>query len=327
MKRTAALFTAVSIALTAAGCSAPPASEPLTVTGTYFDTVTEIEVWGGNQKIMDRCNEICEYYEQLLSPTIEESDVSAVNRSGGEPTEVSEETAELIRTGLEYGEISDGMFDITIASVSSLWNFTDNKTKTLPDPAALAEAVRHVDYRKVKVDGNTVTLTDPDAKIDLGGIAKGYIADRLKDYLKSMGIEHALINLGGNMLSLGGRPDGTPFRIGLQKPFASTGTAITSLQVTDQSVVTSGNYERYFRKDGKIYHHILDPRTGYPIQNNLYQVTIISDSSVDGDALSTTCYALGLEKGMKLIESMDGVEAVFVTDDYKIHKSSGVVLD
>ena len=327
MKRTAALFTAVSIALSAAGCSSPPASEPLTMTGIYFDTVVEVQVWGGDQEIIDRCDEICAYYEQLLSPTSEDSEVSAVNRAGGAPVEVSEETAELIKTGLEYGGLSGGMFDITIASASSLWNFTDNEDRTIPDAAALAEAVTHIDYRKVHVEGNTVTLSDPDAKIDLGGIAKGYIADRLKEYLKSEGIEHALINLGGNMLAVGNRYDGTPFRIGLQKPFDSTGTVLTALEITDQSVVTSGNYERYFEKDGTIYHHILDPGTGYPIQNNLYQVTIISDSSVDGDALSTTCYALGLERGMDLIESLDGVEAVFVTDDYEIHPSSGVTLD
>lgn len=327
MKRTAVLFTAVSIALSAAGCSSPPASEPLTMTGIYFDTVVEVQVWGGDQEIIDHCDEICAYYEQLLSPTIEDSEVSAVNRAGGVPVEVSEETAELIKTGLEYGDLSGGMFDITIASASSLWDFTDSEDRTIPDTAALAEAVTHIDYRKVQVEGNTVTLSDPDAKINLGGIAKGYIADRLKEYLKSEGIEHALINLGGNMLAVGNRYDGTPFRIGLQKPFDSTGTVLTALEITDQSVVTSGNYERYFEKDGTIYHHILDPGTGYPLQNNLYQVTIISDSSVDGDALSTTCYALGLEGGMDLIESLDGVEAVFVTDDYEIHQSSGVTLE
>ena len=123
-------------------------------------------------------------------------------------------------------------------------------------------------------------------------------------------------------MTLGGKPDGSSFRIGLQKPFSQSGEILGILPVSDQSIVTSGNYERYFKKDGVLYHHILDPSTGYPVQNNLYQVTIISDQSVDGDALSTTCYALGLEEGMKLIQSLDGVEAIFVTDDYTIHKSS-----
>ena len=303
------------------GCSSPGKNESLSMTGLYFDTVIQIEVWGADRSVLDECETICEHYEQLLSPTIETSEVSQINRAQGNPVTVSEETAELIRLGIEYGELSHGKFDITVASATDLWNFHDNEEKNLPDDNELAEAVSHIDYHNVKIDGNTVTLTDPDARIDLGGIAKGYIADKLKEYLKDQDIEHALINLGGNMLALGGRPDGSDFKIGIQKPFATDGTVLTSLSVTDQSVVSSGNYERYFEQDGVIYHHILDPDTGYPIQNNLYQVTIISDSSVQGDALSTTCYALGLEDGMELIKSMDGVEAVFVTNDLKLHKT------
>ena len=258
--------------------------------------------------------------------TVEDSEISAINRAGGQPVDVSDETAELIKLGIEYGELSGGLFDITIAPASTLWDFKDNESGTLPDAGALKEAVTHIDYRQIQVDKDTVTLSDPDARIDLGGIAKGYIADRLKDYLEEEGVRHALINLGGNMAAVGDRYGGGPFRIGLQKPFASEGTAMTSVEITDQSVVTSGCYERYFEKDGTIYHHILDPRTGYPIQNGLYQVTIISDSSADGDALSTACYALGLEKGMELIESLEGIEAVFVTSDYEIQATSGVTL-
>ena len=189
----------------------------------------------------------------------------------------------------------------------------------------MAEAVTHIDYHCIKVEGNTVTLTDPEARIDLGGIAKGYIADRLKEYLKDEGIEHALIDLGGNMLTLGRRYDGNDFRIGIQKPFADTGTAMAVVSVNDKSVVTSGDYERYFEKDGVIYHHILDPDTGYPVQNDLDQVTIISDQSVDGDALSTTCFAMGLEDGLELIRSLDGIEAVFVTKDGEMHTSSNEI--
>lgn len=303
------------------GCSSPPKNESLSMTGIYFDTVVQIEVWDAQQTILDECEEICAQYEQLLSPTIETSEVSKINQAQGAPVTVSDETAQLIRLGIEYGEISQGKFDITIASATNLWDFRDNKEKEIPDAEALSEAVSHINYHSVKVDGNTVTLTDPEAKIDLGGIAKGYIADKLKEYLKNQGVEHALINLGGNMLALGGRPDGSDFRIGIQEPFAADGTVLTNLSISDKSVVSSGNYERYFEKDGIIYHHILDPDTGYPAQNNLYQVTIISDSSVQGDALSTTCYALGLEAGMELIQNTDGVEAVFVTDDLEVHKT------
>ena len=290
--------------------------------GMYFDTVVQIEAWGASQEIMDHCRQMCEEYEQILSATRDTSEISEINHAKGQPVTVSDETAELIVKGIEYGDLSDGLFDITIEPASSLWNFTDNPEGELPDEDALAEAVSHIDYRCIQVEGNTVTLTDPEAQIDLGGIAKGYIADRLKEYLESQGIEHALIDLGGNMLTLGGRYDGNDFRIGLQEPFADTGTVIAAVTVNDQSVVTSGDYERYFEKDGVIYHHILDPDTGYPIQNDLDQVTIISDESVDGDALSTTCFALGLEDGLELIQSLDGIEAVFVTKDGEIHTSS-----
>ena len=307
------------------GCTVPPKSESLTMTGTYFDTVVQIEVWGADQEIMEHCRQMCEDYEQMLSATIETSEISRINNAGGEPVEVSDETAGLIEEGIKYGDISDGRFDITIAPATDLWNFTDNEEKILPDPDELAEAVTHIDYHCIKVEGNTVTLTDPEARIDLGGIAKGYIADRLKEYLKDEGIEHALIDLGGNMLTLGRRYDGNDFRIGIQKPFADTGTAMAVVSVNDKSVVTSGDYERYFEKDGVIYHHILDPDTGYPVQNDLDQVTIISDQSVDGDALSTTCFAMGLEDGLELIRSLDSIEAVFVTKDGEMHTSSNEI--
>lgn len=304
------------------GCTSPPKNEALQINGIYFDTVVQIQAWGTSERIMNHCKELCEYYENLFSSTIDTSDVSLINQSGGQPVQVSDETAELIKKGIEYGELSGGRFDITIDSASRLWEFKDNEAKQVPDPNELEAAVRHIDYRNIELNGNTVTLSDPETRIDLGGIAKGYIADRLKEYLKSEGVEHALINLGGNMVAVGNRYDGKDFCIGIQKPFEETGVSLAAVSISDCSVVTSGDYERYFEKDGVIYHHILDPDTGYPVQNNLDQVTIISDNSVDGDALSTTCYALGLDEGMNLIRSLDDVEAVFVTKDGEIHKSS-----
>ena len=157
--------------------------------------------------------------------------------------------------------------------------------------------------------------------LDLGAIAKGYIADKLKEYLVENGVEHALINLGGNILIIGDKPDGSKYNIGIQKPFDQTGQPITSVKVSDTSLVTTGIYERCFEKDDTLYHHILDPATGYPCQNNLYSVTIVTKSSVMADALSTTCFLLGLKDGMELINSLEGVEALFITDDYELHYS------
>ena len=174
-----------------------------------------------------------------------------------------------------------------------------------------------------QVDGCTVTLTDPEAAIDLGGIAKGYIADRIKDYLVSQGVKSAIIDLGGNILCVGKRPDGEPFRIGIQRPFADRSETAAIVEIDGKSVVSSGIYERYFEKDGVLYHHILNPDTGYPYDNGLVSVTIISDESVDGDGLSTSCFALGLEKGMELIDSLPDVYAVFITEDGQLHFSEG----
>lgn len=321
MKKAALLFITILLIVTLISCSSPQKSEKLTVTGIYFDTVIQIDAWGTKASTLEHCKTICEDYENLFSNKIETSEISKINASAGNPVKVSEETLELISRGIDYCELSGGKFDITIAPLSDLWNFTDNPNGNLPEQSAIEEARSHVGYKTIQVDKDscTVTLNDPQAKIDLGGIAKGYIADRLKAYLKSEGVEHALINLGGNVLALGTAYDGTPFRIGIQKPFDEQNSTIDILEIEDRSVVSSGIYQRYFEKDGTIYHHILNPETGYPYSNNLLQATIISDRSMDGDALSTCCFALGLNDGSTLIESLDHVQAIFVTEDYQLH--------
>lgn len=321
MKKSFFYFITIMLLLALTSCSSPRRDEKLSVTGIYFDTVIQIDAWGVSTSVLDECKKICENYESLFSNKIETSEISRINASAGTPVKVSQETIDLIALGLDYCELSGGKFDITIAPLSDLWNFTDLPEHTVPDAGAIEEARSHVDYRKVLVDENacTVTLQDPQAKIDLGGIAKGYIADRLKEYLKKEGIEHALINLGGNVLTLGTSFDGSPFRIGIQKPFDEQNTPIDIVEIQDRSVVSSGVYQRYFKKDGKLYHHILNPETGYPYANHLLQATVITGSSADGDALSTCCFALGLEEGSALIESLEDVQAVFVTDDYRLH--------
>ena len=167
----------------------------------------------------------------------------------------------------------------------------------------------------------SVRLTDPNAVLDVGAIAKGYIADRVKDYLKENGVRHAVISLGGNVLTLGTKTDGSKYNIGIQRPFDKTGSAVTSVKIADQSVVTTGIYQRYFEIDGKKYHHVLTPSTGQPCENSLYSVSIITDSSLTADALSTICYLMGPKKGMKLVNQLDNVDAIFITNDGKLHYS------
>lgn len=299
-------------------------------TGFYFDTVITVTLYDpADEGLLDHCFEMAEDYENMLSRTVPGSDVWNINHSDSKPVTVSSDTAKLLQTALSWAELTDGKIDPTIGGVSSLWSFKGKEKAAggdLPSGQAIREALSHVDYRRVTVDGQKVTLADPEAVIDLGFIAKGYIADRMKSYLLSQKVKSALINLGGNILTLGSRTDGSPFQVGIQKPFAPKGTAAAVLPAADLSVVSSGSYERYFEKDGKIYHHILDTKTGYPVWNNLSSVTVLSASSAEGDALSTACFVLGLKEGMALIESLPDTEAVFITDDGVLHASGGVTL-
>jgi thiamine biosynthesis lipoprotein len=164
-------------------------------------------------------------------------------------------------------------------------------------------------------------------KVDLGAIAKGYAADEVARILKENGVKHAIINLGGNVMTIGGNPNGKPWRIGIQDPYNPRGEYLGILPIKDKTVVTSGTYERYFIENGKRYHHILDPDTGYPTDNKLDSVSIITDKSIDGDGLSTSTLLLGLDEGMKLIEKLENVEAIFVTSDKQVYVSSGLKKD
>lgn len=319
------VITITFIATALCGCNG--AQNSISRTGIYFDTVIQVTIYDSGktsdgEACLEGCFELAKRYEDMLSPTVEGSDIWNINHSEGKAVEVSNETAGLLATALYYCDMTNGKVDLTVETVSSLWDFHADSGQ-VPDSVIIADAVSHVDYRNVEINGSSVTLHDPEASVGLGFIAKGYIADKMKEYLLSQGVKSALINLGGNLLAIGSKPDGSSFNFGIQKPFDAQGTPITTLSVSDGSLVSSGVYERYFYENGILYHHLLDPDTGYPIQNNLLGVTILSDSSTVGDALSTTCFVLGLEDGMRLIETLEDVEAVFITDDYELHYSSG----
>ena len=323
------LTTLVIVCAYTFGCSRN--YEPVTETGFYLDTVIQITLYDtdGRDSCLENiqeCFTMIDRYENLFSATIEDSDIWNINHSGGAPITVSDDTVSLLQTALYYSEMSDGQVDVTVLPLSSLWGFGSAGNAHKPDDDAIQEALSHIDYRTVRIDSNTVTLSDPEASVDLGFIAKGYIADRLKEYLVNQGVESACINLGGNLITIGNKPDGQPYRIGIQKPFADEGEIITAIDVTDSSVVSSGVYERYFYEDDILYHHLLDTSTGYPSNNNIAGVTILSPSSADADALSTTCFFLGVDKGMELIESLDDTEALFITTDGSLIHSDGFPL-
>lgn len=302
-------------------------SEPISRTGFYFDTVIQITLYDTvDETILDGCFALAEKYENLFSATKEGSDVWKINHAGGETVTVSEETVSLLTTATDYANATEGAIDPTIRPVSELWDFGSDGDPRVPEDAAIKTALSHVSYDHIRFGTapsdetgepvlRTVTLTDPKAAVDLGFIAKGYIADKMKEYLLSQGVASACISLGGNVLAIGEKPDGAPFRIGIQEPFAEEGTTIDTVEIRDTSVVTSGIYERCFYEDGVFYHHVLDTSTGYPVDNELASVTIICDSSTRADALSTSCLCLGLDKGRKFLDAEKDVAYLFITKD------------
>lgn len=293
---------------------------PIQKTGFFFDTVITITLYdGGKEYLLEECMQLCQKYENLFSKSIKDSDVSRINQAEGKPVSVSDETISLLNTCQKLAEWTDGKFDVTIASASFLWDF---EQAILPKDSDIKNALSSIDYRNIVISGNTVTLLHQ-AQLDLGGIAKGYIADAIKSYLIEHGITSGIIDLGGNMVVIGTKPDHTHYRIGIQEPFEVRGQSIAILSVSDCSIVTSGIYERYFEKD-QIYHHILDPATGYPVENGLYSVTILTEKSILADGLSTGCFLLGKEKALKLIESLSDTEAIFIDSDYQISYTSGL---
>lgn len=314
----------------AAGCAAalvlrPRRTEPISRSDFLLNTFITITLYDcEEEEILDGAVDLCREYEERFSKTISSSEIYRINhRAEGEDRfQLSEETAKLIAEGLYYSELSDGAYDLTIEPLSTLWNFSGGRT-TVPPREEIEAAAARVDWRRLRLEGNCLTLLTPDVTLDLGSIAKGYIADRIKEYLLAQGVESATINLGGNVLCVGEKPSGEPFYIGLQKPFDDRNEIVANLEIRDASVVTSGVYERHFVENGVNYHHLLDPKTGYPYENGLISVTIVSPLSVDGDALSTTCFALGLEEGMALVDGLPDTYGYFITDDYEMHYSEG----
>ena len=367
IRRILAVFLILTLIIPQAGCGSNGENyQGIAKTGFYLDTVCTITIYGvdpdsdlgkelseadeeGQQKrifqlITDAFLE-CDRCEKVLSKTISSSEISQINAAGGRAVTVSDMTAEVIEKGLEYGTLSNGVFDITIGKATDLWNFhdfqieeasdseteNDKEADPLPDPELLKEAVSHVDYRKVKVDDDQVALQDPEMEIDLGGIAKGYIADHLTRWLEERGVVSAVIDLGGNIVAIGGKSAGLlelpkqDFTIGIKDPKSESGQLLGVFSCSDKTVVTSGTYERYVVKDGKKYHHILNPKTGWPADTDVDSVTIITEKNhaVDADGLSTTCLALGVEKGTALMETIEGAEAVFVDLDGNMTSTSG----
>lgn len=302
-----------------------------TVTRSDFllDTFVSITLYGeSNEALLDKPFEKINELNVTLSSTDTASDVVLINANAGvQPVKVSEATYRIIEKGLYYSEISGGYFDATAGPLIDLWGIHEPEIKDPPAPELIAEAQKKIDYRKIVLNPSeqTVYLTEPGMAINLGSVSKGCIADAVMAVIKEEGVKHAIVNLGGNILVMGGKVNGSAFGVGVEDPNNPGNGYIGVISQKDGSVVTSGDYERYFTDStGKRYHHILDPFTGYPSESGLTQVTVVTAASIDGDGLTTTLFLLGLDKGLALVEKMDGVEAIFVTKDNRVIATKGL---
>lgn len=331
------IATLSSIVLTCglSACTPTKNVAPVCRQSIYFDTAINITLYdypGNSGPILDECMELCSKYENLFSATVEGSDIWNINHSCGQAVTIDNETAKLLDEAYYYCELSEGLVDITMGGLSNLWDFSHNAnvdTPVPPDNKEIANALSHVNYKNVQLitlaDGTSqVILNDPNLTVELGFIAKGYIADRLGDMLLDKGVTSAIINLGGNVKCIGTKASNTPFEIGIQEPFAPQGEYIDLISCDNTSLVSSGVYERYYYYNDSLYHHILDVNTGYPIESNILGVTIKTESATAADALSTLCFILGIDDGLKLIESLPDTEAMYITDNYEVIFSSGM---
>ena len=319
---------AAAVFISICGCSrVTPSSTKYIAQGYALNTYVKVTLYGsGSDEIVGRAVDMCSEYERIFSRTDEDSMLYRLNNAGSLTRKEAaddkgfDELTALVRSGIEYGKLTDGALDITIEPVSSLWKFGTDEA-ALPDAGQIADALTKVDYSKVEVTDDFIELNG--CRLDLGATAKGYIAGKICDYLKKEDVTGAIVDLGGNISCIGTKADGTGFTVGIKKPFDEEGQMSLALDLSDMNIVTSGVYERYFYDNDKLYHHILNPATGYPCENGLLSVTVISADAAQCDALSTGCFVLGMDKAKELVEGLDGVYAVFIDDNYDVYYTKG----
>ena len=302
-------------------------SSSVNKTSYLMGTIVNLTIYDPPEDyLFSKSFEIIEDIESKMSLNINDSEVNKINNSPGVPVPVSDETIDVIERGLYYSEVSNGKFDITSGSLVKLWDIGGENAR-VPSEEEIASVLPSIDYRTVKLDrdANTVTLSSPGTTLDLGGIAKGYAADAVSEYLKSEGVKKAIVDIGGNLFLIGTNEEDSLWKVGIKNPFSeSRNDYIGIAEASESSVVTSGVYERFLESNGVKYHHILDPDTGYPSDNEIMGVSIVCDKSIDADGLSTSVFLLGLEDGITLVESLDGVEAIFITKSKEVYLTSGM---
>jgi thiamine biosynthesis lipoprotein len=282
---------------------------------------------GGSQEVLDAAFARIAEIEKEMTVNRSDSEVVRVNAAAGlRPVVVTADVLQVIQQGLRFSSDGDGAYDITVEPLVKLWGIGSSSAR-VPAPEEIRRALGLVGYRSVVVDprASTIFLKRAGMGLDLGSIAKGYAADEVGKILQARGVNSALIDLGGNILTLGKKPDGSRWRIGIQNPQEARGTKIGFVEIEGGSVTTAGTYERFFEQDGKRYFHILDARTGFPAWNGLAAVAIVAPNSTAADGYDTLVFTLGLERGRSLVESSrDGIEAVFVTEKREVYVTPGL---
>lgn len=287
-----------------------------------FDTVVDITAYGENAKeAINAVREELYWYDALLSATNETSDIYKLNSN--QTGQVSDETAEIIDKSLKISEISDGCLDITIYPISELWGFTGGNYR-VPEKSEIEEALNFVGYNKISLQEETVVKEEPNVKIDLGAVAKGYIGDKAAEAVKNAGCDSAILSIGGNVVAVGKKPDGEDFNIGVAW---TDGKGIcATIPLSDISAVTSGTYQRNFTENGVFYHHIIDPKTGYPAESDVGSVTIFSNDGLAADGLSTAFFVMGSEKAVEFYESEKYLQLGIDSLDFMIIKNDGTCI-
>ena len=317
------------MAAAAAGCAADTRAGRVLADGPARHAVQDHHLGSAEKAVNAAFDRITVIDERMSANRTDERGVPGQRRGRRGPVAVSADTFSVIREGVEISRLGDGRFDLTVGPLVKLWGIGTDDAR-VPSPAEIAAALALVGWRDVVLSepDSTVFLRRAGMAIDLGAIAKGYAADEAAAVLTEKGVKTALIDLGGNVLTLGAKPDGSPWRIGLQDPdpAVARGTHIGILEFEgSRTVVTSGTYERYFVQDGVRYHHLLDTSTGGPVRNGLVAVTIVTSRSITADGYSTLVFASGLERGRALVEATGGaVEALFFTDRFEVYATPGV---
>jgi len=293
-----------------------------------MSTVVETIIYTANPKAgeqaLSAASDAAVRLEAVLDRHRADSEVTAINMlAGKEPVSVSADTFANISLALEVGRLTSGAFDITVAPLLDVWGFGTGNT-VVPSEQQLAKALPLVDYRQVRLveEGRQVFLENAGMQLDLGGIAKGYIVDRAVEVLQAAGVSSGTVDAGGDIRAIGSKPDGSPWRIGIRHP-RERRELVAVVELRDQAIVTSGDYERFFTVGEQRYHHLLNPQTGMPARG-VTSVTIVAPDAFTADAYSTAVFVMGRERGMAFVESLPGVEAIILTEDGEIHLSSGL---